>query len=317
MESTKSDTKCNKKQPSYALVVKVKVIYYLLTETIGEITMNRRYSKVFSVLLILSLVLSVFAFSVDGSYAAARPKYIAHRGWSSKAPENTLPAFKLAAKNSGFYGVEFDIWESSAEKSEEPLLLVMHEENISRMCGVNKNIRSITRKTLPKYTIKSDTNVKKYPGRKIPTVNQALNIIWKYSNGAVPVIELKHRLSSKALNYLFDLIGDHKVVIISFDYYAVTDAVKLAKKRGVSSKVQTMYLKSSQSSGKYKATANKLKKAGVSCISLKYGCVNKTLVRTFHSYGIKVCIWTVPDKSTASKYAKMGVDYITANGKVY
>lgn len=279
--------------------------------------MKRRYSKVFSTLLILSLVLSVFAFSAGGSYAAAWPKYIAHRGLSAKAPENTLAAFRLAAKNSNFYGVEFDIWESSAEPSDTPLLLVMHDDNIQRMCGVDKDIRKITRATRTKYTIKSGANVKKYKGQKIPTAGQALSTIWKYSNGAIPVIELKHRLSSEALSYLFDIIGDHKVVIISFDYHAVTDAVKLAKKRGVSKTVKTMYLKSSMSSSKYESTASKLKKAGISCISLKYTSVNKTLVKKFHKYGIRVCIWTVPNKSTAGKYAKMGVDYITANGKVY
>ena len=184
--------------------------------------------------MVLSLTLSVFAFSAQDTYAASGTKYIAHRGWSSKAPENTLPAFKLAAKNKKFYGVEFDIWESKAQKSGDPLLLVMHDENIKRMCGVSKNVRNITRASRKKYTIKSGKNIKNYKSLKIPTAELALNKIWKYSEGAIPVIELKHRLSSRALKHLFDLIGNHKVAIISFNYDAVNDAVKLAKKRGVS-----------------------------------------------------------------------------------
>ncbi len=115
-----------------------------------------------------SLALSVFAFFPETSYAAARPKCIAHRGWSTQAPENTLAAFRLAAKNSCFYGVEFDIWESSAEKSDEPLLLVMHDENIKGMCGVNKNIRTITRANRTKYTIKNGAKVKKVSGTNDP-----------------------------------------------------------------------------------------------------------------------------------------------------
>ena len=46
-------------------------------------------------------MLSVFAFSAQDTYAASWPKYIAHRGWSYRAPENTLPAFRLAAENKG------------------------------------------------------------------------------------------------------------------------------------------------------------------------------------------------------------------------
>lgn len=292
------------------------------------------------------MAMSVFAFSAVDSYAAAKaPKYIAHRGWSTKAPENSLPALKLAAKNKRFYGVEFDIWESTAEKSvyntktvvdeegnpvldengepqttrvkADPLLLVMHDDNIKRMCGVSKNIRKITRASRTKYTIKRGSNIKKYKGLKIPTVRYALDAIWNNSNGAIPVIELKERLSKRALSYLFDQIGDHRVCIISFEYKAVTDAVKMARERGVSDNVQTMYLLKKLSSGKYKTMAGKLKNAGIDVVSLKYTYVNKTAVKTFHKYGIEVCTWTIPNRRTAKKYARMGVDYITANGAVY
>ncbi|MBQ6150463.1 MAG: hypothetical protein IJJ03_02285 [Mogibacterium sp.] len=280
--------------------------------------MIRKHSRLLSFLLVLSLVLSSFAFSATDTYAASfkRPKYIAHRGWSSKAPENTLAAFTLAAKNSNFYGVEFDIWESDAEK-DEPLLLVMHDENIRRMCGVNKSIRDVTRKDLDNYTIVSGKNAGKYPGQKIPTADEALSTIWEYSNGAVPVIELKHRLSAKGLGHLFDLIGDHNVVIISFSYSAVRDAVKMARSRGISNNVQTMYLKSKLSSKKYKKMALKLKNAGITAISLRYTAVSRKTVKTFHKRGVKVCTWTLPNKKTARKYARMRVDYITANGAIY
>jgi len=270
-----------------------------------------------SISVIVCLVLSVFSFSAESSYAASKqPGYIAHRGWSTKAPENSLPALRLAARNKGFYGVEFDIWESSAQKKGDPLLLVMHDENIRRMCGVNRNIRKITRKSLGRYTIKSGSHVSRYKDLKIPTAEQALDTIWKNSKVAIPVIELKHRMSGKAMSHLFDLIGDHKVAIISFEYKAVTDAVKMAKKRGVSENVQTMFLLDNLSPGKYKSTALRLKKAGIDCVSIKYTRVTKKAVKAFHKRGIEVCTWTVPNKKTARKLAGIGINYITANGVV-
>ena len=33
-------------------------------------------------------------------------KYIAHRGFSSKAPENSIPAFELAALSEAHFGIE-------------------------------------------------------------------------------------------------------------------------------------------------------------------------------------------------------------------
>ena len=283
--------------------------------------MNRRCTRVLSVLAILSLSISVFAFSAADTYASSAyitmPKYIAHRGWNTRAPENTPAAFRLAAKEKGFYGVEFDIWESRAEKSAEPLLLVMHDENISRMCGVSKSVRDIDRSTLGKYTIINGNNISKYSGQTVPTVNEALDSIWSTRKNAVPIIELKHRLSGKALRYLFDLIGNHKAEIISFDYSAVKDAEKLAKKRGVSSRVRTMYLVKNLASKNYKPLARKLRRDSIDCISLRYAIVTKATVKAFHKQGLKVSVWSLPDKATARKFIRMGVDYITSDGRLF
>jgi len=298
--------------------------------------MKRNYPKLISLLLILCLALSVFAFAGADSYAASvkKPKYIAHRGWSSKAPENTLAAFRLAAKNSRFYGVEFDVWEASyPDKTEviideegneqtvtvqqDPLLLVMHDDNIKRMCDVSRIIKKISRKTLDKYTIKHGSNISKYKGQKIPTSDQALDTIYSNSKGAIPVIELKERLSKRALRYLLESLNGREAVVISFSFNAVADTVKMARSMGISDNIKTMYLKKKLSSKNYTSMISKLKKAGIDCISLKYTQVSSKTVKSFHKSKIKVCIWTVPNKSTAKKYAKMGVDYITANGAVY
>lgn len=284
----------------------------------------------------MSLTLSAFAFSVENSFASSadKPEYIAHRGWSSRAPENTLAAFKLAAKNSKFYGVEFDVWEGSYpnvtktikdEKGhkqtvsvrQDPLLLVMHDESIWRMCGASESVRTISRKTLDYYTIIHGRNVIKYEGQKIPTVDESLDTIYKYSKGAVPVIELKHRLSKRALKYLLKYLDGREAVIISFEFSAVSDAVKMARRLGISDKIQTMYLLNALSSNEYATVISKIKSAGIDCVSLKYNIVSRNTVKRFHKSKIKVCVWTLPNKSTARNYVLMGVDYITANGAIY
>ena len=279
-----------------------------------------RHSKAVSIALILSLILSVFAFSAPESYAASSGdvRYIAHRGWSLRAPENTLAAFRLAARNKHFYGVELDVWEASYDKTtEDPLLLVMHDQSIRRMCGKNIDIRSISRKTLKKYRIRYGNNISKYPGQRIPTIEQALDTIYENSRGAIPVIELKHRLSKRALRYLLKYLDGRKAVIISFDFDAVSDAVKMAKKLGISKNIETMYLMSWISSNQYSSTAVMLKKAGIGCVSIRYPYISKKAVRAFHKKKIEVSAWTLPSRKTSAEYAAKGVDYITANGRAW
>ena len=308
--------------------------------------MIRRHLKPVGISLIICILLSSFAMSGAEAYSAAsavrikKPLYIAHRGLSAKAPENTLPAFRRAAKNKGYYGVEFDVWESNTEPStrtvtetvideegneqvltrevaNDPLLLVMHDSTPKRMCGVKADIRSINRETINNYTIRSGRNISKYKGQKIPTSDQAIDTIYRNSKGAIPVIELKHRLSPRALEYLLDSLDGRKAMIISFDFNAVSDAVKMAQQKGISRNIQTMYLLKKLPQKKYAATARNLKAAGIDCISLKYTAVSKKTVKKFHKSGLKVCVWTVPTRKTARKYARMGVDYITSNDALF
>lgn len=303
---------------------------------------KKRRSQIISILLSFCLVVSLVSSGTVISNAASgkNAKYIAHRGWSTRAPENSLAAFALASGNSRFYGVEFDVWESAAEPAtkditetfideegneqtqtrtvpNDPLLLVMHDASTGRMCGANAGIQSINRDSLNNYSITGGKNAGWYPGQKIPTVEQALDTIWRNSNGAIPVIELKHRLSPRALEYLLDCIGSHNAVIISFDFNAVSDVVRMAGSKGMSGNIQTMYLMKKLKKKKYNAAIRQVKAAGIDCISLKYTSVTKKFVKKAHKKGIKVCTWTVPSKKKARKYARMGVDYITANGPVW
>jgi len=270
-------------------------------------------------MIILSIMLSVFAFSAEDSFAVSsgRVKYIAHRGWSYKAPENSLAAFKLAAKGKRFYGVEFDVWEASYKKGSDPLILVMHDQNISRMCGVSADIRKINRSRLKRYRIRYGNNVSQYKGQRIPTVEKAIDTIYNNSKGAIPVIELKHRLSKRALKYLLKYLDGCDAVVISFDFDAVADTVKMAKKMGISDSISTMYLVSNFSSSDCSSTIRKMRPAGIDCISINYSYIDKKTVRAFHKAKMEVGAWTLPNKATANYYVKMGVDYITANGRVW
>ena len=54
-------------------------------------------------------------------------KRIAHRGFSSEAPENTQASFAMAVEGD-FYGVECDIW-----KSKDGVYVVSHDVHLRRI----------------------------------------------------------------------------------------------------------------------------------------------------------------------------------------
>jgi len=100
----------------------------------------------------------------------------AHRGLFSKdqkTPENSLPAF-AAAKEHG-YGVELDVRLTKDEK-----IVVFHDDDLMRVCGVDKPVHSLDYDELSGLTL-FDT------GERIPLFSEALEVI-----GDTPlIVELK------------------------------------------------------------------------------------------------------------------------------
>ncbi len=113
--------------------------------------------------------------------------FIAHRGLHKNnegIPENSLKAFALAAE-SGF-AIENDI-----HITLDGEVVVFHDDNLKRMCGIDKVIEDLTLKELKSYTLLNTDE-------QIPTLKECLEVI----DGRVPIlIEFKCRslVNSKEL----------------------------------------------------------------------------------------------------------------------
>ena len=66
------------------------------------------------------------------------PQIIAHQGSSLELPPNTIEAFELAI-NQGADVIELDIWQTKDE-----IWTVIHDENLSRITGINKSIGDVS-----------------------------------------------------------------------------------------------------------------------------------------------------------------------------
>lgn len=96
------------------------------------------------ILFIFFLLTGLYLLMIGGRFGnqtlpRLKRYYYAHRGLHSKEdgiPENSLTAFRLAAENG--YGAELDV-----HLSKDGRLFVMHDESLSRMTGINANIRDL------------------------------------------------------------------------------------------------------------------------------------------------------------------------------
>lgn len=119
----------------------------------------------------------------------AGTKFIAHRGFSSQAPENTITAFKLAG-DAGFWGAECDV-----QVNKDGTFVIFHDDDLSRMsAGKDKrSIKEISDGDLEKNIIKTGSNYENFKGdpdaTKIPTLDRYLEVCKE--KHMVPVIEIK------------------------------------------------------------------------------------------------------------------------------
>ena len=91
----------------------------------------------------------------------------AHRGASSYAPENTIPAFELGVKMQA-NGIETDV-----QKTKDGVLVLFHDSNLVRICGRPEAISDLTYQEL----LQLDFGIHKgeqYRNTRIPTLEEFL-----------------------------------------------------------------------------------------------------------------------------------------------
>ena len=98
---------------------------------------------------------------------SASCEIIAHRGFSSQAPENTLSAFRLAWERGA------DACETDLHLTKDGNIVVTHDENLKRVSGEDKSVAHSALKELLTLDVGSWMGPK-WKGEKIPTLDQAL-----------------------------------------------------------------------------------------------------------------------------------------------
>ncbi|MBQ7543131.1 MAG: hypothetical protein IJT44_12660 [Clostridia bacterium] len=163
---------------------------------------------IFGILPMPSLVGRGVATEQDPIYLTA------HRGVRAKAPENTIPAYKIAI-DMGFYAVETDV-----HLTKDGVWVICHNDNIETWYNGNAVIEDSTYEELLQYRIKRGPGYLKYGKLQIPTLEEYLDLF--VGTDSRPQIEIKTRGSDyNGIRELLQAVSDkglsEQAMIISFD----------------------------------------------------------------------------------------------------
>ena len=127
------------------------------------------------VLVVLLLWLWAIAPHLPRADFSAFAKYdYAHRGLHNKekgVPENSLLAFDMACR--GGFGMELDL-----QMTQDGQIVIHHDRNISRTCGVDRNIDEMTYEELSGYRLLGN------PEQQVPLFSDVLKVV----DGRTPLI---------------------------------------------------------------------------------------------------------------------------------
>ena len=140
------------------------------------------------ILLWIPILIFVYIKMIDPGKKREHPvlnvKYYAHRGFHGEEgiPENSMAAFKKA-KELG-YGMELDV-----QLTKDGVMVIHHDYDLKRTCGVNKKIQDLTYRELCRYRLMGTKE-------RIPRFIEVLGEI----DGKVPLlIELKMETCNRKL----------------------------------------------------------------------------------------------------------------------
>jgi glycerophosphoryl diester phosphodiesterase len=229
----------------------------------------------------------------------SQPKFIAHRGASYYAPENTLAAIELAWKL-GADGAECDI-----HLTKDNQLVLWHDANTERMTGTKLEVAKATYSELKKLEIKlRPTNSPYFEGQRICLLKDVLK---EMDGNQLLVIESK--IGKEIVPQLQKVIGKYwkngKIAFISFNFEGICSI------KNTFPEVPCYWLSSNRDDVVKKIQEiNDNKLDGV---DLNSKIIDQNMVSQLRKANLDIWCWTVDDVAESKRMIDLGVNVITTN----
>ena len=232
---------------------------------------------------------------------------VAHRGASKHAPENTIPAFKLAWEQ-GADAIEGDFY-----LTKDGAIVCIHDKDTKRVAGVKKVVEDTTLEELRKLDAGSWFG-EKWQGTVIPLISEVFATI---PDGKKIYIEIKS--GPEILPGLFEEVAKsglkkNQVIVISFN----KDVIRNFKSKDPGIKAFWLSdFKKDKFSGKTEPSLNEvidvLRQTGADGFSSTHKLIDDSFIKAIQSKGFEYHVWTVDDPETARRFKRLGAKSITTN----
>lgn len=232
---------------------------------------------------------SAAAMLLRGISADTQVTITAHRGAAGHAPENTLASIK-AALDMQADSVEIDVQETA-----DGVVAVIHDSDLMKIAGVPVKVWDATYDELASHDIGS-WYAPAFSNQRLTTLDEVLDLV---RGKAKLTIELKYYGHDQQLEQrVIDLVEakdmESDVVVISLKYAALQ-------------KMRT--LRPDWTLGLLTARAvGDLTKLDADFLAVNVGMASRRFVRSAHSAGKQVFVWTANDAATISRMVSRGVD---------
>lgn len=228
-----------------------------------------------------------------------RPMIIAHRGWSGKAPENTMAAFRLAMELD-VDGIELDV-----HMSRDGHVVICHDERLERTTDgsgliVEHDLDQLKRLDAGRWFSEE------FAGERIPTLRELFEAVtasgWpglinvELKSGPILYPGLEEAVASLAREY--QLV--ERILVSSFNHYALVEMKRVAPQI----KTAPLYMAALYEPWRYALDL------GCEVLHPMYPSAHPMIIAGAHQAGVTVNAWTVNDPDLARHLADAGVDGI-------
>lgn len=236
---------------------------------------------------------------------AQSPLIVAHRGASHDAPENTLPAFRLAWEK-GSDAIEGDFHLTRDQK-----VVCIHDRSTGKYCRENLVVKKSTLEELKKLDVGSYKDLK-YAGTRVPTLDEVL--------GTVPAgkkIYIEVKCGPEIIPFLKRSISESglhadQVIIIAFD----RNVIQRTKKSLPGHKAfwLTSFRKTGgQTSPGTQEALEILHRIRADGLSTSSNGLTQGYLKSIRDAGFEHHVWTVNDPAQARKMKNWGTQSITTD----
>lgn len=227
-------------------------------------------------------------------------KIIAHRGFSSRAPENTLAAFKMALEF-GVDGLELDV-----HLSKDSELIICHDEKVDRTTNGRGFIKDYSWQELQKFDAGSWFNPR-FAGEKTPRLQELLALV--KGTQVLVNIELKTNIfpypgiEEKVVQMVkhFGLV--EQCIISSFNHYSLVRMASIFPKLKTGALYETVLYE----------PWNYVQTFGAAALHPQHYSVYPELVVEAKRQGLMVNTWTLDEPLDIVKAMIAKVDGIISN----